>query len=349
MGGVWGASEEEGTSSGVGPPEQAGARQPGCSLRSGRRHPGLGVAAGARPVPWGILGVQGSAISYAAALGSHRSIIVPGVVWLWWSLAPSPSTTLPFLPLIQNSFGPMKKAPPFVAQKSLPDLRSGARLPREHTRQPGRRPFLEQDTRAGTGTGLRLPGSQSPSLPGHSCSARCFLTPSFLPSQLAPGGALTKAEPAGDAGEEGQEGRISQAGLWGSELGATQVGGPWALGEEGAGPGALREASPQRDNHLCRRRAHHRPAVLPDHPLSPEDEEPLPLPAPRCLLATCGRGEGRPTAGVEAPARAGGVMLPGFRGGAVIKGRQRSGWGEHRVPILNSTRAPSSSSPLVRP
>lgn len=42
-------------------------------------------------------------------------------------------------------------------------------------------------------------------------------------------------------------------------------------------------------------------------------------------------------------------MLPGFGGGAVIKERQRSGWGEHRVPILNSIWAASSSSPLVHP
>lgn len=127
------------------------------------------------------------------ALKSHGPLSWGNLAWQ--TSAPSPFMSLS-LPRFRIHKGPMAKSPAFLALESPPDLWSSAEAAREH-QAAWVRPFLGQDTRAGTGTGAEAArkSKSAPSLPEHSvlCSRLPHTVfPSFLPPKLAPGGALSK-------------------------------------------------------------------------------------------------------------------------------------------------------------
>lgn len=180
------------------------------------------MAAGARPVPWGSFGGTRKWLSGLTDLSSPLE-------WCGCGGAGPCHPPWPCPPGDSEFLGAYVKSPPSSPRKVF--LIAGAEQGGlGNTRQPGRRPFLGQDTRAGTGTGAEAARKSVPFPPGSFCAllAASSHLPSCLPpspSQLAPGGARTKVGPAEGAGGQGQEVRSSQTGLWGWELGAGQAGG----------------------------------------------------------------------------------------------------------------------------
>ena len=148
------------------------------------------------------LGVQGGGISLH---GSQVSLIIipggmgnrgqgwgvgAGSVWpssgLGRSLDFSPSMSLSS-PKFRILKGPVAKSPALLALKSPPDLWRVQRLPREY-QAAWVKPFLGQDTRAGTGNRSRGCQEVSPFPPRSFCALLMASShlPSFLSFQAAP-------------------------------------------------------------------------------------------------------------------------------------------------------------------
>lgn len=130
-----------------------------------------------------VWGVQGGVPLH----GSQVSLeIVPGVVWPCWGFAEVWLLHSPchFPPQVPESLRALWALRGLLPSQLRGASRSGAvqRLPREH-QAAWARPFLGQDTRAGTGNRGQAARKSAPPLPDH--SVRCSHLPSFLPSSLS--------------------------------------------------------------------------------------------------------------------------------------------------------------------
>ena len=167
-------------------------------------------------------------------------------VGLGRSRAPSPPVT--FVTETQDSSGPTEASPPLPALQSLPGPRSSTEVVWGTPGSLGGGHSWDRIPRQEPGPELRLPGSQSPSLPDH--SVLCSLLPhtylpSFLPSSLPPslafhaGPRWSPDKSGSDGGSWGERGRWGGSYMLASGDRSPEQDrwGPWGTPCGSSGPG----------------------------------------------------------------------------------------------------------------